>query len=297
MHVAVAAVVTCGTAASAQRLPGYESIVAQYADGDAVGAVKLLTPSSARLTSDIVERMRQLPARQVRSAVMLHTELAAAFLAAGRLSAAATQIGNAQRLLGILTGDARARTSSQTFAVRWFAFTTNLYTSLGPSDVAYRIVRDGLTLFPGSAELYVARGNVHEMRATLAERLFLGDGYKDPRPRLRPLLEAAAEDFRRAISADDTLATSRLHLGVVHYWLGDRQASRDLETAVKTAADDGVRYLAHLFLGAVAERKRDLEDARREFEVAMAVALCQSSYVALSRIEAELAPKCGRQLK
>ena len=74
----------------------------------------------------------------------------------------------------------------------------------------------------------------------------------------------------------------------MHHRIGDSRAPADLEAALAQATDEGTRYLAHLFLGAVAEQRKDLEGARREFEAARAVAPYQSSFVALGRIEETL---------
>jgi uncharacterized protein HemY len=49
-----------------------------------------------------------------------------------------------------------------------------------------------------------------------------------------------------------------------------------------------VRYLAHLFLGAVAERHKDLEAARRQFEAANSLGPFQTATVALGEVEATL---------
>ena len=54
------------------------------------------------------------------------------------------------------------------------------------------------------------------------------------------------------------------------------------------ATDDGVRYFAHLFLGAEHERRNDLDPERRELEAAMALGPFQTSYVGLSQVEAAL---------
>ena len=156
------------TPAFAQPIDQYVSIVDQYANGDENGALNRLAPDGARISSAIVARMRTLTDRQVRSAIMLHTELAAVLLANARAPQATVQIGNAQRLLEILTEDTRRRAAAQPFAIRWYAFATNLYSGQGLFVAAFAISRDGWAAFPHSAEVAVARGAVYEMRATLA---------------------------------------------------------------------------------------------------------------------------------
>jgi len=209
---------------------------------------------------------------------MLHTELAAAWLADAKPVPAAAHIANAQRLLAILTDDTRRRASSQAFAIRWYAFATNLYAAQGSFDPAFRIVADGLATFPRAPELYVARGTVHEMRATLAGANRFANGLGDRVSNdMRRMFEAAENEYQRALDLDPALAIAHLHRGWIHYHLDDNRASRELDAALRNANDEGVRYLAHLFLGAVAERTKDFEAARRQFEAANRLGPFQTS--------------------
>ncbi len=234
--------------------------------------------------------MRQLPADQRRAAVMMHTELAGVWLLLGQTAPAVTQIGNADRLVAIMIANDRGMEPTRAFAIRWYAFITGMYAAQGQVDAADRFVRVGLAAFPRAAELYVARGSIQEMRAGMDESDHLGRAItdRDITRDLTRLLEAAAADFQHALDLDGALALAHLHRGRVHHLLGDNRASHDLETALAGATDDRVRYLAHLFLGAVAERRNDLDAARREYEAARAVGPYQTSYIALSRVEGAL---------
>jgi tetratricopeptide (TPR) repeat protein len=174
--------------------------------------------------------------------------------------------------------------SSRIFAGRWHAVVASMYTARGLVVAADRIIRDGLTDFPRSPELYVARGSIQEMRAAA-----MTDLRSSPTTGgVSRVLEAAAADFRRALEVDRSLAMAHLHLGWVHHVLGDERSGRDLDAALAHATDDGVRYLAHLFRGAIAERERRLDEARREYEAARAIGPYQTPFVALSRIEEAL---------
>jgi tetratricopeptide (TPR) repeat protein len=273
------------TPAFAQPIDQYVSIVDQYANGDENGALNRLAPDGARISSAIVARMRMLTDRQVRSAIMLHTELAAVLLANARAPQATAQIGNAQRLLEILTEDTRRRTAAQPFAIRWYAFATNLYSGQGLFVAAFAISRDGWAAFPHSAEVAVARGAVYEMRATLAmPRSFNAIGVRVSYSVSRDF-EAAAAEYQRALTENPRFAFAFLHRGWVFVQLGDRRATADLESALRETKDGSVRYLAHLFLGAAAERRDDLEGARRQFEAAHLLGPFQTSAVALGRVE------------
>lgn len=272
------------TPAFAQPIDQYVSIVDQYANGDENGALNRLDPDGGRISSAIVATMRTLTDRQVRSAIMLHTELAAVLLANARTPQATVQIGNGQRLLEILTEDTRRRAAAQPFAIRWYAFATNLYCGQGLFLAAFAISRDGWGAFPHSAEVAVARGTVYEMRATLA----MSTGVNPLRDRgygIRRDFEAAASEYQRALTEDPTFAFAYLHRGWVHVQVGDSRATADLESALRAAKDDNVRYLAHLFLGASAERGDNLDGARRHFEAAHQLGPFQTSAVALSRVE------------
>jgi tetratricopeptide (TPR) repeat protein len=235
--------------------------------------------------------MRALPDRQVRAAIVMHTELAAARIRNGDVSAATIHVANAQRLLGILTGDVHRRGASQTFAIRWYAFVTNIWSGQGRFEAAYATVRDGLTVFPRAAELYIARGSIHEMRGSMADLVarstFTRETERINRDSLK-LMEAAAADFQRALDVDPTLAVAHLHRGWIHHWLGDSRAVQDLDAALKGATDDGIRYLARLFRGAAAESRNDLDAARLEFEAAKALGGYQTAYIALGRVETAL---------
>jgi tetratricopeptide (TPR) repeat protein len=271
--------------AFAQALDQYVSIVDQYANGDENGALNRLAPSDGRIPSAIVARMRALTDRQVRSAVMLHTELAAVLLANARAPQAMVQIGNAQHLLEILTDDTRRRAAARPFAIRWYAFATNLYSGQGLFVAAFAISRDGQAALPHSAEVAVARGAVYEMRATLAVSTSGFNALSDRGYGIRRNFESAASEYQRALTEDPAFAFAYLHRGWVHLQVGDSRATADLESALRAAKDDNVRYLAHLFLGAAAERRDDLDSARRHFEAAHQLGPFQTSAVALSRVE------------
>jgi tetratricopeptide (TPR) repeat protein len=274
--------------AAAQPADLYVSIVDQYAAGDENGALHRSTANVPRIPSEITSHVRALSERQLRSATMLHTELAAVFLINGRSGQALSQITYAQRLLAILTDDIRLRAAAKPFAVHWYAFVTNLYASQGLYDLALRIAREGRAVYPNAAELLVARGAVFETRASVADaRLFSAYGNRMSLA-LRKNFDAAAAEYAQALSIDPQHAFAHLHRGWVRHRVGDSGAVEDLEDALRSATDDGVRYLAHLFLGAEAERRDKLEEAQSQYEAAHRIGSAQSSAVALSRIESAL---------
>lgn len=273
--------------AAAQSIDRYVAIVDRYAAGDEDGALNDLAPTNARLPGDVVAHMRTLSNRQIRCAIMAHSELAAVFLVNGHRDDAAMQINNAQRLLTILGEDVRRRDAARPFAIRWYAFVINLHAAQGMFFTALTLSRDAMAVFPNVPELYLARGTAYEMRAQLLMTIKAPNAYGKPLASgVGRTFELAATDYGRALTLDPALAFASLHRGWVYLQLGDKRATADLETALRTARTDAVRYLAHLFLGGADEQRQDLESARRHFEAAHRFGPFQTSAVALGRLEA-----------
>jgi len=281
--------------AAAQPAATYDALLDEYAAGDASTAIRSLAawnPSAIAAASG--SRARGMTAARQRVAVMLHTDTAYASLMARRDAMAAAHLAAARRVFSAMkTGVVDPRTPE--FEHRWFAFVATMFTAHQKLDQASFTVRDGLGLYPRDGRLYVARGAIYEMTVTIAAA--------DPRSgnqlrRNGRWLDLAAADYRRAIASDDALATAHLHLGWVRLAEGDDRGLRDLEAALARADDDRDRYLAHLFLGRFAEQHEKLDEARREYEAAMAVGpLFQTAFVALGRVEEALGrPARARQL-
>jgi tetratricopeptide (TPR) repeat protein len=275
---------------AAQSLDLYVAIADQYASGDEAGALNRSAESGFRIPSEISSHGRTLADRQLRSAIMVHTELGAVLLVNRRFGQATTQINSARRLIGMLTDDMRRRTAAKAFTIRWYAFAVNLYASQAVFDQAFQLTREGMSIYPNAADLFVAQGAVSEMRASLADsrRMFNVYGEHGMSNAVRNYFEAAAREYTQALSIDPHHAFAHLHQGWVHHRVSDDRAAEDLEAAVRDATDDGVRYLAHLFLGAEAERRDNLQEALRQFEAARQLGPGQSAAVALSRVEAAL---------
>ncbi len=77
-------------------------------------------------------------------------------------------------------------------------------------------------------------------------------------------------------------AEARLRSGVLKFEFGDAPAARfDLQRA-EAAKDDGVRHLAHLMLGAIAEQAGDRQEALRRFRLAYDILPASAASVALA---------------
>ncbi len=134
--------------------------------------------------------------------------------------------------------------------------------------------------------LYVARGALEEIRIGMT---FVDQRSANQVARRDRAYEAAAADYRRAIRFDESLAVAHLRLGWVHFTLHDDRARENFEAALARATDPRDRYLAHLFLAAVAERDNKLDDAQRKYEAAREAGPgCQTPYIALTRVEGAL---------
>src|SRR3982751_4306993 len=160
--VALLVIASPRTAAQPQQI-SYAALVAQYARGGAdtqAAAVALANLPPATVTAMIARDAPQLPRGLQRAAVMLHTDTAYAQLAAGVTDSGLSQIGSARRLFAEMKNGGRGDARTQEFERRWFAGVATILTSTSLIDRADLMIRDGLTIYPREARLYVARGGL-----------------------------------------------------------------------------------------------------------------------------------------
>lgn len=99
----------------------------------------------------------------------------------------------------------------------------------------------------------------------------------------------ATASIRRTLQAlpilfedPDVGAEARLRSGVLKFELGDAPAARfDLQRA-ESAKDAGVRYLAHLMLGAIADQADNRQEALRRFRLAYDTVPASAASIALA---------------
>ena len=120
-------------------------------------------------------------------------------------------------------------------------------------------------------------------------------------------MKRAVADYQRALNIDSHLAAAHLHIGWIRLFLGDSSARRELEAAAGSSTGR-TRYLAHLFLGGLAECARS-DWTRRAANTKPRSPEgpgFQTAYLALSRIEEaagdsrqaeDLAAQCARLKK
>jgi tetratricopeptide (TPR) repeat protein len=273
----------------AQPAGDYLRLIDRYIE-DADAAIRTLASwSRAAITDGVDACVRvttQSPAAAVCStqekvaAAMLHSDTATSIINSNP-ERATFHIQIAGRLLDHVQ-------DRPLFVQRWYEFIAMLYVSGGRFQEAAAVVNEALRKYPSAATLYAVRGAVAELRVAFDHPNMQGEVITDDRTnsRVTRTLEAAAADYRRALDLDPRFVTARLRLGWIHLLLRDGRAARDLSMVLQDTTDDSIRYLAHLFVGAIAEREERLADALREYQAARQVgAPYQTACVALSHVE------------
>ena len=289
---AVLALALCASPARAQRADEYLTLVREYAAGQGADAVLRLSRwSQPDVTNVTAQSGTAFSPDDFAAAAMLHTELASGFVDADPFRAD-FHITTARALLGAWTAQPRTRERALGFTRRWYQLVASMFAGAGWPENAMWYVRTGLAAFPADSMLYVVRGSIAEMSARLK---FVPDLRQrlpeDPsrRAQIERALKPATSAYLLAAQADDRNAVAWLHVGWIEFLLEDKQAKERFDKALALAGDDSVRYLAHLFLGGIAERQNHQADALREYEAARAAgAQHQTPYIAISRVEESL---------
>jgi tetratricopeptide (TPR) repeat protein len=286
---AVLALALCASPARAQRVTEYHTLVREYAAGQGGDAVmRLARWSRDDVTAAVAATTTTLSSNDLPVAAMLHTELADAIVDTDPFGAA-FHATTARAYLGAWIARPDGRERAVVFSRRWYEFVAGLFAGAGRLGDAVWYVRAGLLEFPADSMLYVVRGTIAQMNT----RLRLVPDLRGPRPehpdarsRIEELLKRATNAYQQAVDTDDGNALAWLHLGWINFYLEDKRAKSRFDAALARAHDDSVRYLAHLFLGGIAERDHQPADALREYESArLAGARYQTPYVAISRVE------------
>ena len=288
-----AALIVAGMAspAHAQGVAEYLGLARQYAVGEGAAAVaRLETWSRDEVEQAGIGAALTATTHDLIAAAVLHTDLANAIIDA-RPQEAEFHIRKADGLLTIASGHIGQREHVEPIVRRWFRFVASVYTSAELLNNAALLLRTGLFRFPEDSHLYVARGIIQEVlaRKTLVPDWRSGHAVAGRQRAAEDILKRATAQYLHAVSVNAHDAEAHLHLGWVRFYLEDTRANADLEAALADAGDDTVRYLAHLFLGGLAERENRLADALREYDAAHALGTGQQTpYVAMSRVEAAL---------
>jgi tetratricopeptide (TPR) repeat protein len=288
---AVLVVVGFASPARAQGVAQYLALARQYAAGQGADAVaRLETWSREEVEQAGIGAALTATTHDLIAAAVLHTDLANAIID-GRPQEAEFHIKRADGLLTIASSHVGQRERLEPIVRRWYRFVASVYTSAELLNNAALLLRTGLFRFPEDSHLYVARGIIQEVltRKTLVPDWRSGHAVAGRQRAAEDVLKRATAQYLHAVSVNAHDAEAHLHLGWVRFYLEDTRAKGDFEAALADAGDDTVRYLAHLFLGGLAERENRLADALREYDAAHALGTGhQTPYVAMSRVEAAL---------
>ena len=274
----------------AQSPDEYERIVDEYRIGDPEAAVRRLARWPEPAVDDAIRHAtRRLRSEQVVAAAMVHTELAAAILDS-LPSRTNPQLHHALTWLDALAATRDRREYADAVRLHWYRVVVSLYAATSHLYEADLYAREALGRFPRDPILIFQKGTILEL-ARFNSSPFAPVALPRGRapasaPRSQQTLESAAAEYRRALDLDPRLAIARLHLGWIYAQEGNGHAHDELATALQDAKDDRARYLAHLFLGGLAERQQRFDDAAQEYELSRQTGPThQTPYVALSRIE------------
>jgi len=94
--------------------------------------------------------------------------------------------------------------------------------------------------------------------------------------------------YARVVETYPDFLAARLRLGWALYLNRSAAGREHLEQVAARAAQPDLRYLAHLFLGALAEREQRLDDALRAYEAANAAVSQQSALVGIMAVAGAL---------
>lgn len=264
--------------ASAQDLE-YLALLDAYARGEIQESVAALAAWPEARVRAALSALGPRPALdRAKAAAMLHTEAAFAINPDSRVS---IHLEAARTFVRGMSGDDRARS----FVLRWHALAVSLHIMRNDLLRARQELDRGLAEDANSKDLDLAAGAIGERVFQNVEHNPRGRWNSAEHDRMERQLKAVLAAYNRALARDPGFLEGRLRLGWALFLSHSSHARDQLEQVAASAARAEVRYLAHLFLGAVDEREQRLDGAAREYQAAHAVAPHQTSFVALIRIE------------
>ena len=270
----------------------YLTLITQYMRGQTQGAIASLAkvPSERiRAQSEVDFSASGLEIGQIEAAAMLHSDVAM-FVATADQRLSRQHVDAARALVGTLPDDGPGG-----FRQRWQAYAVAPYLIQHDLYGAMRAAREGVGRLPRSADFALLQGTLLEISARIETADFRGiwsptDGInRNASPtvaHMEDALVAAAITFQRALELDPSLMSARLRLGWV-YGINhsSERARKELRTVADSTSSRELRYLAHLFLGGLAEGEGDLERAYDEYESAhTAMPDAQSAHIALMHV-------------
>ena len=170
------------------------------------------------------------------------------------------------------------------FLLGWYLCLTSYHQNWAELAEALALLEDGLERVGDEPDLRLAVGTTHEMQATLgweADR----NGRRPRRVDVEDRLEAARDQYRRALAVRPDLDEARVRLGRVLHDLGDleeaAQVLQGLEARVEN--DRFLGYLQPLFMASLeAARGRFKQAADHYISAATRMPASQAPWVGLS---------------
>jgi tetratricopeptide (TPR) repeat protein len=271
-------------------LAAYRHVIEAYRDGAVVNQEPVVSgAASLSIVSRIIDPASGWTAADLAAAAMFHTDRALRLAKVSSHQDAAAHVDAASALLRAALERDPARAA---FARRWRSAVVGLLHAAGPAELASRIGPDALpslaeTPLQAEARAAFALGLTEEIRAAVAGPLSgkLPTRNLPVTPEARHALRDAARHFQDALARDPADAEAALHLGRVMIVAGrELDADRPLRVAA-AAPDRPVRYLAMMFLGAIAERQSRYADGERHYRAALeAFPWGQAAPLALSHV-------------
>jgi tetratricopeptide (TPR) repeat protein len=267
----------------------YRQVIDAYRDGRVLHGEPIASGAEGlSIASRVVESASGWTPADLAAAAMFHTDVALRLAKSARQEGAAAHVGAAAALLRAAVAREPTRTA---FARRWRSTVSGLLHAAGALELAAKIEAEAL---PGleskqqaDARAAFALGLTEEIRAAVAGPLSGSVAKRNAPvpPEARRALADAARHFQDALAADPADAEAALHLGRIMLVTGrEIDADRPLRVAAG-APDSPVRYLAMIFLGAIAERQSRYADAERHYVAALdAFPWGQSAPLALSHV-------------
>jgi tetratricopeptide (TPR) repeat protein len=279
----VVPVLLVATVAEAADPSAYRDAIERYRRGDRYVAGE--TAWTAHV-SDEIGQLKRLPAESFpyEAAAMLHTdrdihERDAAVQAEEVAPDTAPHLDAARQILALIPDDERRRA----FERPWFlAVALHLYRR-GQWPLALHYLDAALRRYADDPLLLLARGSLIESQTSLDLPLALVDvfmttpnrqaGMLSRRAELYARLRDAEATYRRALRGMPELVEARVRLGRVLYQRGEpSQAAEELAAAAAhPQADQPMRYLASLFLGAAREAEKRPREAVEAYRAAVAL--------------------------
>ncbi len=217
--------------------------------------------SSAAGATDAAEAWT---AEDRRAAAMLHTDALTQLLAKGQSDAARLNLSAA---IALINESTRMDQPSRRFASVWYTSVTAMLSKLGAPVWAAETTERREAVVPVTIQESVFLKALElETSACVGREDKLVESFG---MRVSPALRTAADLFDGAFRSDPPLYAAALHLGRVRMIQGSLQQAR-LQLEVGTRSErSSERYLALLFLGAIAEQLRDHKDAEAQYRSAM----------------------------